>query len=371
MLKYFSVKNFKQFKNVEINFSDIRDYKFSEQCIKNKLIKNAVIYGKNASGKTNFGIALMDITTHLVDREKWLPFYDCYINADNIDVPATFKYEFVFNNQAVIYEYKKKDWYKLSKEKLTINGIVVFEYDFEKQAFQKKSLENFSFENLNWEFKDKEISLLRYIANNTELETDSPIREMMFFVNKMLFFRRTGEGNNYIGFTNQGGFGGGYNHFKYIIEKNWVEGLEKFLQENGVNEKLEVKANADGSKALYFAHKQLLPISMASSGINSLILLYFWYKQFESMSLIVIDEFDAFYHYELAEKIVKLLIEKVDAQVILTSHNTNLLTNRIMRPDCYFILTKERLCSFSNATERELREGHNLEKLYVSGEFGE
>lgn len=31
MLKYFSVKNFKQFKNVEIDFSDVRDYKFSRK----------------------------------------------------------------------------------------------------------------------------------------------------------------------------------------------------------------------------------------------------------------------------------------------------------------------------------------------------
>lgn len=40
-----------------------------------------------------------------------------------------------------------------------------------------------------------------------------------------------------------------------------------------------------------------------------------------------------------------------------------------MRPDCYFILTKNKLTSFANATNRELREGHNLEKLYMSGEF--
>ena len=56
-------------------------------------------------------------------------------------------------------------------------------------------------------------------------------------------------------------------------------------------------------------------------------------------------------------------------QKILTSHNTNLLSNRIMRPDCYFILTQDKLTSLANATERELREGHNLEKLYMSGEF--
>ena len=42
-----------------------------------------------------------------------------------------------------------------------------------------------------------------------------------------------------------------------------------------------------------------------------------------------------------------------------------------MRPDCYFILTEHRLTSLINATRRELREGHNLEKLYMSGEFNE
>lgn len=84
-----------------------------------------------------------------------------------------------------------------------------------------------------------------------------------------------------------------------------------------------------------------------------------------------IDEFDAFYHYELAETIVKLLENMPQFQTILTSHNTNLLSNRIMRPDCYFILSENGLHSFANATKRELREGHNLEKLYMSGEFNE
>ena len=82
-----------------------------------------------------------------------------------------------------------------------------------------------------------------------------------------------------------------------------------------------------------------------------------------------IDEFDAYYHYELSETIVSLLEKMIGTQVVLTSHNTNLLTNRIMRPDCFFILTRDKLTSLVNATNRELREGHNLEKLYISGEF--
>lgn len=371
MLKYFSVKNFKQFKNVEIDFSDVRDYKFSEKCIKNKLIKNAVIYGKNASGKTNFGIAVIDIINHLVDKEKNLSFYDYYLNADNNQEPAEFKYKFLLDNDDIVYEYKKTNWNVLVEEKLCINNNIVFDYDFKSQVFIHSKFENFDFDKLNWEFKTQEMSVLRYIANNTELENNSVIKKLIIFVSNMLWFGRTDRGSNYTGFTPPGGFGGNYDMLNYIIENDLVEELQQFFQTNGVDKKLTVQTNPDGGKALYFVHKQLLPFKTASSGTVALLLLFFWYKQCKNMSLIIIDEFDAFYHYELAEKIVKLLIEKVDAQVILTSHNTNLLTNRIMRPDCYFILTKNRLCSFSKATQRELREGHNLEKLYVSGEFGE
>ncbi|MCG8643629.1 MAG: ATP-binding protein, partial [Desulfobacterales bacterium] len=96
---------------------------------------------------------------------------------------------------------------------------------------------------------------------------------------------------------------------------------------------------------------------------------FYWYKTSTEVTLMFIDEFDAYYHYELAESIVFMLEKMADIQVILTSHNTNLLTNRIMRPDCYLILTKDKLVSIANATDRELREGHNLEKLYMSGEF--
>ena len=91
----------------------------------------------------------------------------------------------------------------------------------------------------------------------------------------------------------------------------------------------------------------------------------------KNLSFLWIDEFDAFYHFELSEKIVMILEDKMDCQVVLTSHNTNLLSNKIMRPDCYFILSNGKLTSIVNATDRELREGHNLEKLYINGEFDE
>ena len=88
-------------------------------------------------------------------------------------------------------------------------------------------------------------------------------------------------------------------------------------------------------------------------------------------SFVYLDEFDAFYHYEMSENVIRFFKQRYpECQIVMTSHNTNLMTNRIMRPDCLFILSQRgTLTALCSATERELREGHNLEKMYISGEF--
>jgi len=54
----------------------------------------------------------------------------------------------------------------------------------------------------------------------------------------------------------------------------------------------------------------------------------------------------------------------------MTVHNTKLMLNRLLRLDCLLILSEQvRLTALCDATERELKEGHNLDKMYVSGEF--
>ena len=58
-------------------------------------------------------------------------------------------------------------------------------------------------------------------------------------------------------------------------------------------------------------------------------------------------------------------------QTILTSHNTYIATNDLLRPDCYFILENGIIKALPDRTERELREGHNLEKMLRQGEFNE
>ena len=81
------------------------------------------------------------------------------------------------------------------------------------------------------------------------------------------------------------------------------------------------------------------------------------------------DEFDAFYHFELARKVISYVCGFDNMQTVFTTHNSYLASNEVLRPDCYFVLNDGNLTSFADCTDRELREGHNLEKMLRNGEF--
>ena len=365
ILTYFSVENFKNFSNTFcMDFSERKDYDFNTSCLKDGIIKNAIIYGKNAVGKTNFGFALFDITYHLVDKQKDPRVSINYLNADSEKKEASFCYKFRDGENVFVYSYRKTDAVHLTYESLSVNEKSVFSFDFKEGKGDFSHLAEFGLNTLNWKYRDSGISLIRYMSNNLSLSSEHPIMKIMNFVNGMLWFCSLGNGNSYIGFSSK------LEQIPdFIIKEGYVAEFQDFLNENGVNERITKAINPDGSSSLYFKHKRLIPFHMASSGTSALMTFFYWYKHIKRISLLFIDEFDAFYHYELAENIVKLLRDKIPVQAILTSHNTSLMANRFMRPDCYFILTRDKIVSLPKATDRELRQGHNLEKLYMNGEF--
>lgn len=108
MIKKISVKNFKNFEDtLVVDFTKTRDYSFNQELIKDGLINKMLIYGKNNSGKSNLGAAIMDITGHLTDNRWNNLLYAYYLCGNSIEDYAEFKYEFIFNNKTVQYNYKK------------------------------------------------------------------------------------------------------------------------------------------------------------------------------------------------------------------------------------------------------------------------
>ena len=370
MLKKFTVKNYKNFKDeISLDFSKIAGYQFNKDSVSMGLIGKMLIYGRNATGKTNFGRALLDIERLMYDMSR-NGEKSVLINADSRDDTAKFIYEFKFGNDEVIYKYSRFANAELCDEELSINGNVIFKCDFKNNKFDFQGLNIISAETVNtnrYLIQDNDVlSFLRWLINNTSFSYNSVLIKLSEYVNKMDLIT---VGNNRIESST-------IDYSKFFEDlKNPVhlQNFEDFLNLMGIECKLVLKELPDGQVELYFDHKKLVPFySTASSGTLALTNLYqkIVSKAVES-SLVYLDEFDAFYHYEMAEKLISFFKTKYPkCQFIMTSHNTNLMTNKIMRPDCLFILSSRgTLTALCDATERELREGHNLEKMYISGEF--
>lgn len=366
MLKRFGVKNFKNFKDeLLLDLARVNNYEFSNEAICNKIIKTALVYGENASGKSNLGYALYDIILHLTDKEKNWSFYRLYGNLDK-DEPTEFKYEFEFEEGNLTYWYKKRDAQTLLEEKVWINDELRLWYDFQKNdgaVFLEGT------KTLNTNLSGKGISFVKYVFNNSVLsDNNENIVFLKFerFVENMLWFSSL-ENNEYQGFAvGSGRISSG------IIERDKVKDFQTFLHILGIDYDLFAK-EIEGEKKLYckFEKNEVDFFSVASRGTCSLALFYYWLIRLEYVSLVFIDEFDAFYHNNLAEAVVRELLKLPKTQSILTTHNTDIMTNDLLRPDCYLQIRNGHIKSFSESTEKELRRAHNLQKMYNAGAFND
>lgn len=379
MLKKFTLKNYKNFKDeISIDFENTAGYQFSTDCITDGIISKMLIYGRNATGKTNLGKALIDIYITMFGGRHYIDT-GIFLNADSIDETAVFSYEFRFESNELVYRYARFSNQELRDEELIIDGKTIFSCDFENDKFDFKNLEYINAETASIdrylqsmdvgdeeEIQEPKLPFLRWLISNVALGNDSILIKLANYVRRMLMVT-AGNGMLKMPRRMNGSF------YELLEDSNRLKDLEDFLNEMGIECKLILKKLPDGQRELYFWHEKLVPFyETASSGTLALVDLYrrLIPKSWDP-SFIYLDEFDAFYHYEMAEKVIKFFKRRYPkCQIIMTSHNTNLMTNRLMRPDCLFILSRVgTLTALCNATERELREGHNLEKMYISGEF--
>lgn len=379
MLRKFEVSNYKTFKDkISLDFGDIGGYQFSTECIYDGYISKMLIYGRNATGKTNLGKALMDIQRLLFGLRK-LREDRSFLNADSVEETAVFSYEFIFDGQKVVYRYGRCSDTTLKWEKLEINDELIFSCDFSARQFNFDNLSYIKVETANTERyrlllderesddgDEIELPFMRWLVNNVALEKNSVLLKMFNYVRRMVFI----SAGNHIWPRQSKAYD---TFFEKLEERKGLQEIEQFFNEMGIECQLILRKLPDGQRELYFYHERLVPFfETASSGTLALFDLYRRsVAPMREASFIYLDEFDAFYHYEMAENVIRFFKKRYSkCQIILTSHNTNLMTNRLMRPDCLFILSSfGTLTALCNATERELREGHNLEKMYISGEF--
>lgn len=363
MITKFAVTNYRGFKDrIELDLSTPNGYSYSTYAIKDNIVKDLMMYGPNGSGKSNIGYAIFDIVEHLTQKNKQLNPYGNYTYAGNM-LPVKFEYGFVFDGKQILYEYTKNHQGTLLTEKLVSGDTVVFD------RLQNKIVINENMFTVLQSVKDdllaqaNNVSIISYLRTVYPMTKDNPIVQVFDFVDRMLWFRCL-QDRGYIGFET-----GTTSLEEYIIENNLLPDFEQFVNVVSGQHFHFDKPNS-GEKSIFclIDGHRIAMRAIESTGTDSLKLLYYWLSKMKDASFVFVDEFDAFYHFELAYEVCKRLFAQ-SCQVILTTHNTSLMTNNLLRPDCYYLIDGKNVKPLNKCTLKELRMGHNLEKLYRGNEF--
>ncbi len=155
------------------------------------------------------------------------------------------------------------------------------------------------------------------------------------------------------------------------------QAFEKLMQ------KPHKKSNGDSLVEIQLQHSTVdgeistLPLQNESSGTRRLlVMMTMVLEALDSGTALVIDELDASLHTMACEEIVKLFsdrkINKKGAQLIATTHDTNLLSSSYLRRDqIWFTQTDSHgRTNVFPLTDISTRKGDNHEKAYLQGRYG-
>lgn len=372
MLVHFECENFRGFKERLVFDLAAHTYEFGSDLVKDGVVKNVLIYGPNGIGKSSLGMALFDVVGHLTDNKPMsAELLDPYVNLDSTAKSVAFKHKFKFQEGWVTYEYEKDRPDHLIHESLWFDNDLVLDWNHansEGNLYREDILGA-----INLEKRDPQVSVVKYVYRTQKSKGHALMIRMMKFLESMLWFRRLSDGPGYAGFQVKREYLG-----EAIIQKGKLKEFERFLHKHGLDYVLEsAKVGGHDVIMVKFENGRAPFADVASSGTINLELFFYWsIAAFPSVSLLFIDEYDAYFHYESSRALLEMLNKSVGFQVFLTTHNTYLMQNGLTRPDACYLMsrTKERghrIVALCDATEKEIRLAHNLEKMYTHGVFRE
>jgi len=365
MLKRIEIENYRAYKNTFVfDLSQTKSYGFNKELIKNNIVNNAFIYGYNGTGKSTLLLAIMELSNVLTDFQKDMVPDSVYFYAGANNRVAKFRFFLQFDKQEIRYEFGKTSWDKISYEKLFVDNIQILEYshaDNSHNFCNVKDCEPLAFLQLG----DQQ-SFVKFLKTNTIQTEDSPISKIVNFSKGMLYFKSLINGNHYLGLTH------GIDLIEQrIVLSGKIEDFMNYLAKFDLHYNLIQSTNINGQMVLGAVFdKKVVPFNeIASSGTKALMLAYYWSLNFDKTSMILIDEFDAYYHFEAAKELVKILRESTKAQIILTTHNTCLLNNIESRPDCIFVHDGSSIKPLYQKSDREFRRADDLESMFRKNDY--
>lgn len=423
MLLNFKMKNFKSFRNETIftMLSSMQkahsDYIINKTISGNKLkvLPMSVIYGANASGKTNIVLAMHILKRMVLEGtldSKELEVYKGVLSfiMDNYWYNPI-ELEITFSSLNNIYRYGLQftdiDAYSITKEYLFINDNKIFDRDKEnvqmpinllvKKGFIEKNEEDFAnilLKKINSTLNDKKLVVSGAVNN---LISGNYFNEILDWFVKFNVVMNA----NDMDFQQK--------DLKTVISQDANDKKEvrkKFFESDSVkeimgfaefgNQKIGFVAEPDMDDlsmcSMYKIpfEKDDLPDSpyyismivdsnlMESKGTIHLIrLLQPFIDALENGGVVVLDEMDASLHFEIVVSLIRIFnnkeLNKKGAQLIFNTHNPIYLDGELLRHDQIVMVEKNKTTLTSNIyalSDYKLRPEERILKNYLAGKYG-
>ena len=401
------IKNLKSFKNqtifsmeAENKIEDRNSFEVEVGKEKFELLKTAVLFGGNASGKSNFTSVLSIFRYYLFNKgiEKY--------NKEGFrfgeeDKNSTIKVRNVVDDK--IYEYILEINFnikKIIKEKLYITALerkLVFEREnnkivkYDKEIFSEYEI-TIGF--INETLTDSDSVISRII----EWRVPEEIEKYIFYIDKIKINNYSDDLGKYI-YENK-------NNKKLVIEflkkigiivndiEVYREKNEFFLKNIRESKEFQILSEKEQEKLLsqisyiYRIHfvyednqkqKYKLDYYEQSSGTQKILSMFFpIYNLLNNGGVMIIDELDITLHYSLIKEIIKMFnsveYNRKNAQLIFTTHNLLLLDFNLFREDQIWFLENNDVSTGTELYSLSDVEGYEKNKYllrdYLNGNFG-
>ncbi|NMG83436.1 MAG: AAA family ATPase [Methanosarcinales archaeon] len=410
MLIEFNVQNFRSIKE-EVTFSLVAsaDNSLDNNLIKtdllrDNLLRSAVIYGANASGKSNVILAFNFLkifveTAHTFQKGTKINYSPFKLDKKCLSKPSKFEVVFIKNNIKYVYGVS------LNSEKIIDEYLYYYPKDRKALIFERKDTNNYRFTIDRKEQKfisEKTLDNVLYLSNSTQLNYDKTSEAFDWFKDNLGIIGTT-DHPRLIDYTihkfsedektkkfilkalSEADLG--INDISVSIEKILIDEIPTPIRErfkavmSGGDRKLEkidiktihkVIDETGNEDYVKFDFKE------ESEGTKRLFsLIGPWIDSLNNGRVLIVDELDTKLHHLLNVFLIKLFNDptqnKNNAQLIFTTHNTNLLDLDIFRRDQIWFTEKnpsKGSTDLYSLIEFKPRKDKNIQKGYLAGRYG-
>lgn len=411
MLIEFSVGNYLSIKDrqtLRLDASSISEYK--DQLIdagRYQLLRSAVIYGANASGKSNV-LRAMAAMRHIVERSAEhsstapIPVYSFRLSTETEVAPSYFEVLILLDNTRYRYGFETDrkaihaEWLYIAKKEQEKplfwregSGIQVFKEFKEGKGLEEKTRNNALFlavcDQFNGQISKQILTWFNHVATITGLKNEDFRPE----TNVLLSDKE--HNSDLLAFL--GGLNLGFEHI-HLHDELLADGTVIDLP--GTQRRLIVESTKgpvdfailtthpkyDSSHKVVGEESFLLDQDESAGTKKIFDLVGPIFQMLHNGGILVIDELDAKLHSLITQCIIRLFNDPTlnpnNAQLIFATHDTNLLAYGSFRRDQIYFTEKDQygatclysLVEYQEENGSKVRKDSSFEKDYIQGRYG-